>query len=85
MRIAQEDVPPPLLGVELHTLDMGLLQAGASVLPAVPQMHALIMEEAAARGIDRLPPAAKAAMGEWVAQARALGAARAALVTLAAG
>lgn len=32
------------------------LQAGASVLPAVPQMHALIMEEAAARGIDRLPP-----------------------------
>lgn len=32
------------------------LQAGVSVLPAVPQMHALIMEEAAARGIDRLPP-----------------------------
>src|SRR5574343_550123 len=31
LRIAQEDVPPPLLGVELHTLDMGLLQAGASV------------------------------------------------------
>lgn len=31
------------------------LQAGVSVLPAVPQMHALIMEEAAARGIDRLP------------------------------
>ncbi|MDQ1902813.1 class I adenylate-forming enzyme family protein [Paracoccus sp. WLY502] len=30
------------------------LEAGASVLPAVPQMHALIMEEAAARGIDRL-------------------------------
>lgn len=32
------------------------LQAGVSVLPAVPQMHALIMEEAGARGIDRLPP-----------------------------
>src|SRR5574343_1626482 len=31
LRIAQDDVPPPLLGVELHTLDMGLLQAGASV------------------------------------------------------
>jgi len=31
LRIAQDDVPPPLIGVELHTLDMGLLQAGASV------------------------------------------------------
>ena len=31
LRIAADDVPPPLLGVELHTLDMGLLQAGASV------------------------------------------------------
>ena len=31
LRIAAGDVPPPLLGVELHTLDMGLLQAGASV------------------------------------------------------
>lgn len=31
LRMAQEDVPPPLLGVELHTLDLGLLQAGASV------------------------------------------------------
>lgn len=31
LRIAQQDVPPPLQGVELHTLDMGLLQAGASV------------------------------------------------------
>jgi type VI secretion system protein VasG len=31
LRIAVEDVPPPLLGVELHMLDMGLLQAGASV------------------------------------------------------
>ena len=41
--------------------------------------------DAAVARIDRLPPAAKAAMGEWVAQARALGAARAALVTLAAG
>ena len=31
LRIAQGDVPSPLQGVELHTLDMGLLQAGASV------------------------------------------------------
>jgi type VI secretion system protein VasG len=31
LRIAADDVPPPLLGVDLHTLDMGLLQAGASV------------------------------------------------------
>ncbi len=31
LRIAVGDVPPPLQGVELHTLDMGLLQAGASV------------------------------------------------------
>lgn len=31
LRIATGDVPPPLQGVELHTLDMGLLQAGASV------------------------------------------------------
>ncbi len=31
LRIADGDVPPPLEGVELHVLDMGLLQAGASV------------------------------------------------------
>ena len=31
LRIAAGDVPPPLVGVELHVLDMGLLQAGASV------------------------------------------------------
>ena len=31
LRIAAKDVPAPLLGVELHTLDMGLLQAGAGV------------------------------------------------------
>ena len=30
-RIAEKDVPEVLQGVELHTLDMGLLQAGASV------------------------------------------------------
>jgi type VI secretion system protein VasG len=30
-RIADKDVPPPLQGVELHVLDLGLLQAGASV------------------------------------------------------
>lgn len=31
LRIAADDVPPPLQGVQLHVLDMGLLQAGASV------------------------------------------------------
>ncbi len=31
LRIAQQDVPEVLQGVEIHTLDMGLLQAGASV------------------------------------------------------
>ena len=31
LRIAAGDVPPPLQGVEVHVLDMGLLQAGASV------------------------------------------------------
>ncbi|WP_321874029.1 type VI secretion system ATPase TssH [Burkholderia ubonensis] len=31
LRIAADDVPPPLSGVALHVLDMGLLQAGASV------------------------------------------------------
>jgi type VI secretion system protein VasG len=31
LRIAAEDVPAPLRGVALHVLDMGLLQAGASV------------------------------------------------------
>ena len=31
LRIAQSDVPEVLQAVELHTLDMGLLQAGASV------------------------------------------------------
>ncbi|MCO5978533.1 type VI secretion system ATPase TssH [Ideonella oryzae] len=31
LRIAAGDVPPPLQGVALHVLDLGLLQAGASV------------------------------------------------------
>ncbi|MFL9875411.1 type VI secretion system ATPase TssH [Paraburkholderia megapolitana] len=31
LRIAADDVPTPLRGVALHVLDMGLLQAGASV------------------------------------------------------
>ncbi|WP_027797167.1 type VI secretion system ATPase TssH [Paraburkholderia acidipaludis] len=31
LRIAADDVPPPLRGAALHALDMGLLQAGASV------------------------------------------------------
>ncbi len=31
LKIAAGEVPPPLMGVQLHALDMGLLQAGASV------------------------------------------------------
>jgi len=31
LRIAEDDVPEPLRGVDVHTLDLGLLQAGASV------------------------------------------------------
>jgi type VI secretion system protein VasG len=31
LRIAADDVPDPLKGVAIHTLDLGLLQAGASV------------------------------------------------------
>ena len=31
MRIVNDDVPTPLKGVHVHTLDLGLLQAGASV------------------------------------------------------
>jgi type VI secretion system protein VasG len=31
LRLARGDVPPPLQGVSLHTLDIGLLQAGASM------------------------------------------------------
>ncbi len=31
LRIAEGDVPPALIGVAVHSLDMGLLQAGASV------------------------------------------------------
>ena len=30
-RIAKDDVPPPLRGVTLRSLDIGLLQAGASM------------------------------------------------------
>lgn len=31
LRVAQGDVPPPLANVEIHTLDLGLLQAGAGI------------------------------------------------------
>jgi type VI secretion system protein VasG len=31
LRIAHKEVPPPLLDVQVRTLDMGLLQAGAGV------------------------------------------------------
>ncbi len=31
LRVVQGDVPPPLLNVAIHTLDLGLLQAGAGI------------------------------------------------------
>jgi len=31
LKIVEGDVPPPLQGVEIHTLDLGLLQAGAGI------------------------------------------------------
>ena len=31
LKIVEGDVPPPLRGVEIHTLDLGLLQAGAGI------------------------------------------------------
>jgi hypothetical protein len=58
--------------------------AAADIEGARRALEAGDIDGALAR-IDRLPPAAKAAMADWVAQARALGAARAALATLAAG
>lgn len=45
LRIAAGDVPPALLGVEIHTLDMGLLQAGASVKGEFEQRLKNVIQE----------------------------------------
>lgn len=44
-RIADGDVPPPLAGVELHVLDLGLLQAGASVKGEFENRLRTVIEE----------------------------------------
>lgn len=45
LRIASGDVPPPLKDVELHTLDVGLLQAGASMKGEFEQRLRQVIEE----------------------------------------
>ncbi len=45
MKIASGDVPPPLLDVELRTLDVGLLQAGASMKGEFEQRLRSVIEE----------------------------------------
>ncbi|MDD1622711.1 MAG: type VI secretion system ATPase TssH [Methylococcaceae bacterium] len=45
LRIAQQDVPEVLQGVEIHTLDMGLLQAGASVKGEFENRLKTVIEE----------------------------------------
>ncbi len=44
-RIAQGDVPPPLQGVELRSLDVGLLQAGASMKGEFEERLKQVIEE----------------------------------------
>lgn len=45
LRIAAGDVPPPLKDVELHTLDLGLLQAGASMKGEFEERLRQVIEE----------------------------------------
>ncbi|MCE6959779.1 type VI secretion system ATPase TssH [Cereibacter sphaeroides] len=45
LRIAQGDVPPPLRGVALHLLDIGLMQAGASVKGEFEKRLKAVMDE----------------------------------------
>ncbi len=45
LRIASGDVPPPLKEVELHTLDLGLLQAGASMKGEFEERLRQVIEE----------------------------------------
>ncbi|AZZ93150.1 type VI secretion system ATPase TssH [Hahella sp. KA22] len=45
LRIAQKDVPEPLQGVHIHVLDLGLLQAGASMKGEFEQRLKSVIEE----------------------------------------
>jgi len=45
LRIAQDDVPDPLKGVHIHTLDLGLLQAGASMKGEFEQRLKSVIDE----------------------------------------
>ena len=44
-RIASGDVPPPLRGVKLHVLDIGLMQAGASMKGEFEQRLRSVIDE----------------------------------------
>ena len=45
LRIADGDVPPPLQGVAIHTLDLGLLQAGAGIKGEFEQRLKSVIDE----------------------------------------
>ena len=45
LRLAAEDVPPPLKGVALHMLDVGLMQAGASVKGEFEKRLKMVIDE----------------------------------------
>jgi type VI secretion system protein VasG len=45
LRIAEGDVPPPLQGVAIHTLDLGLLQAGAGMKGEFEERLKSVIEE----------------------------------------
>ena len=45
LRLVSDDVPPALKGVELHVLDLGLLQAGASVKGEFEQRLRQVIDE----------------------------------------
>lgn len=51
LRIAQGDVPPPLKNVAVHTLDLGLLQAGAGIKGEFENRLKSIIEEVKASPI----------------------------------
>ncbi|WP_303721771.1 type VI secretion system ATPase TssH [Malonomonas rubra] len=45
LRIVEGDVPPPLQGVAIHTLDLGLLQAGAGIKGEFEERLKSVIEE----------------------------------------
>ncbi len=51
LRIAMDDVPDPLKGVHIHTLDLGLLQAGASMKGEFEQRLKSVIDEVKASPI----------------------------------